>query len=40
VFRKDDGNILKYKDLTTEIQSMWNANTKVIAVTTGAIGTI
>jgi len=40
VFRKEAGKILKYKDLTIEIQSMWNANSKVIPVTTGAIGTI
>ena len=40
MFRKEAGKILKYKDLTIEIQSMWNANSKVIPVTTGAIGTI
>jgi len=29
-----------YKDLTIEIQRMWNVKTKVIPVTTGATGTI
>ena len=28
MFRKEAGRILKYEDLTTEIQSTWNANTK------------
>jgi len=32
--------ILKYKDLTTEIQHMWNIKAKVIPVITGATGTI
>jgi hypothetical protein len=32
--------ILKYKDLTIEIQCMWNVKTKVISVIIGAIGTI
>ena len=32
--------ILKYKDLTTEIQRMWNVKTKVIPVIIGATGTI
>jgi hypothetical protein len=32
--------ILIYKDLTVEIQRMWNVKTKVIPVITGATGTI
>ena len=32
--------ILKHKDLTIEIQRMWNAKTKVIPVIIGATGTI
>jgi len=32
--------ILKYKDLTIEIQRMWNAKTKMIPVIIGATGTI
>jgi hypothetical protein len=31
---------LKYKDLTIEIQHMWNVKTRVIPVTIGATGTI
>jgi len=34
------GNILKYKDLTIEIQCMWNVKTKVIPVIIGTTGTI
>jgi len=32
--------ILKYKELTIEIQRMWNVKTKVILVLIGATGTI
>jgi hypothetical protein len=40
VIKKEAEKILKYKDLTTEIQSMWNVKTKVIPVIKGATGTI
>jgi hypothetical protein len=40
VIEKEAKKILKYKDLTIEIQSMWNVKTKVIPVIIGAIGTI
>jgi len=40
VIKKEAEKILKYKDLTTEIQRMWNAKTKVIPVIIGATGTI
>ena len=32
--------ILKHKDLTVEIQRMWNVKTKLIPVIIGATGTI
>jgi len=37
---KSAEKILKYKDLTIEIQRMWNVKTKVISVIIGATGTI
>jgi len=39
-YYKEAEKILKYKDLTTEIQRMWNVKTNVIQVIIGAIGTI
>jgi hypothetical protein len=33
-------NILKYKDLTIEIQRMWKVKTRVMTVIIGATGTI
>ena len=40
MIKKEAEKILKYKDLTVETHCMWNAKTKVIPVTIGAIGTI
>ena len=40
VIKKEAGEILKYKDLTTEIQRMWNVKTEAIPVIIGATGTI
>jgi len=36
VIKKEAEMILKYKDLTIEIQHMWNAKTKVLPVIIGA----
>ena len=40
VIKKEAEKILKYKDLTVEIQRMWNVKTKVMPVIIGATGTI
>jgi ribosomal protein L17 len=40
VIKKEAEKILKYKNLTTEIQRMWNVRASVIPVITGATGTI
>jgi hypothetical protein len=40
VIKKEAEKIIKYTDLTKEIQCMWNVKTKVIPVITGATGTI
>ena len=40
VIKKEAEQILKCKDLTIEIQCMWNVKTKVIPVIIGATGTI
>jgi len=40
VIKKKAKKFLKYTDLTTEIQHMWNETTKVITVIIGETGTI
>jgi hypothetical protein len=40
VVKKEAEKILKYKDLITEIQHIWNEKTKVMPVLIGATGTI
>jgi len=40
VIKKEAEKILKYKDLTTEIQRMWKVKTRVIPVIIGVTGTI
>jgi hypothetical protein len=40
LIQKEAEKILKYKDLTIEIKSMWNVKTRVIPVIIGATGTI
>jgi hypothetical protein len=40
VVKKEADKILKYKDLITEIQRMWNVKTKVKPVIIGATGNI
>ena len=35
MIKKEAEKILKYKDLTVEIQRMWNVKTKMIAVIIG-----
>jgi hypothetical protein len=40
VIQKETEKILKYKNLTIEIQCMWNVKTRVIPVTIVATGTI
>ena len=40
MIEKEAEKILKYEDLTTEIQPMWNVKTKAIPVTVGATGNV
>jgi hypothetical protein len=40
VIKKETEKLLKYKDLTIEMQLMWNITTKVIPLIVGKSGTI
>ena len=40
VVKKEAEKILKYKDITTEIEHMWNVKVKVIPIIIRTIGTI
>jgi hypothetical protein len=40
MMQKEAEKILKYKDLTIELQRMWNVKTGVIPVIIGATGTV
>ena len=40
MIKKEADKILKYKDLTIEIQRMWTVKRKVIPVIMGATGTV
>jgi hypothetical protein len=40
VIQKEAEKVLKYKDLTIEIQHMWNVKSRVIPVIIGVTGTI
>jgi hypothetical protein len=40
VIKKGAEKILKYKDLTIEIQGVWNVKSRVIPVKIGATGTV